>query len=154
MGNFRMKFNIEGEELAADEIERIGERATHARPALAVINRMMIIGAHEQFGSEGARGGYSWLQDKPETIAKKRAAGQDERTERRERDLEASLLLGSKGNINRISDKTTTYGTRLFYAKFQGHKRQLLKVTYEDADRWTSTIVHWIISGQAVEMTA
>ena len=55
---------------------------------------------------------------------------------------------GGGGNaIRRLSKQSTTYGTRLFYAQFQGHKRMLLRVTLQDADLWAEKMVDWILSG-------
>lgn len=145
--SFRVRLLVEDTEPTTAELLEIAHRARDARPVLRAVNRMMQVGAWEQFQSEGARGGHAWLPDKPETVLRKERSGLDPRTERRTRDLEASLLVGGKGNINRLSAQSTTFGTRVFYARFQGHKRRLLQVTLSDANRWSEMFIDYILSG-------
>lgn len=145
----RLKLYIDGEEAAADEFRAIGARARDAKPVLRVIQALMANAAREQFEGEGTRGGLKWEPDTPRWVARKIEAQQDARTERRTGALEASLMSegGGGDSIRRLSKQSTTFGTRLFYAQFQGHRRQLLRVTLQDADLWAEKMVDWILSG-------
>lgn len=147
VNNFKLKLEIDGLGATERNLKEIAYRAMNAKPVLRKINYLMQRGAWEQFSSEGSRGGTPWLKDKMATVKKKAAAGEDQRTERASRDLEASLLAGGADNIKRLSAHATTYGTRLHYARFQGHKRRLLQVTGSDANLWTKMIVEYILSG-------
>jgi len=145
----RLKLYIDGEGAVAEDFRAIGARAHDAKPVLRVIQGLMAKAAREQFEGEGARGGLKWQPDTPGWIARKAAKHQDPRTERRTGALEASLMSESGGSnsIRRLSKQSTTFGTRVFYAQFQGHKRQLLRVTLQDADLWAEKMVDWILSG-------
>lgn len=145
----KLKLEIHGHDAVADELKQIGERAHDAKPVLRVIQALMAESAREQFESEGSRGGLPWVPDKNATVARKAREGFKEDTEIRTGDLEKSLAqLGGGGNaIRRLSMASTTFGTRLFYARFQGHKRQLLRITTKDADLWAEKMVDWILSG-------
>lgn len=145
----RLKLYIDGEGAVAEDFRAIGARAQDAKPVLRVIQGLMAKAAREQFESEGDRGGLKWEPDTPAWIARKTARHQDTRTERRTGVLEASLMAegGGGDRIRRLSKQSTTFGTRVFYAQFQGHKRQLLRVTLQDADLWAEKMVDWILSG-------
>ena len=145
----RLKLYIDGADAAAEEIRAIGQRARDAKPVLRVIQGLMARGARGQFETEGERGGLPWEPDTPAWMERKRKAGQDPRTERRTGALEASLMAegGGKGAIRRLSKGSTTFGIRIFYAQFQGHRRQLLRLTLKDADLYAEKMVDWILSG-------
>ncbi|MFZ1927389.1 MAG: hypothetical protein WAU42_14775 [Solirubrobacteraceae bacterium] len=146
----RLRLYIDGTDAAADELREIGERARDAKPVLRVIQGLMAKAAREQFESEGERGGLKWEPDSPRWIERKLYHHWAADTEHRTGDLAASLMAATSGGnaIRRLSKQSTTYGTRLFYAQFQGHKRQLLRVTLHDADDWAERMVDWILSGK------
>ena len=145
----RLRLEIEGDGETVESIRALGERANNAKPVLTVIQKLMEQGAEEQFATKGARGGMSWQVDKDTTIARKVAAGESRDTEVRTGDLARSLLGGGSGStIRRLSKSSTTYGTRVFYAVFQGHRRQLLRLTTRDADAWSEKMVRWILDGE------
>jgi phage gpG-like protein len=145
----RLRLYIDGEHAAAREIRAIGDRARDAKPVLRVIQGLMARGAKEQFESEGSRGGLAWEPDTKAWVKRKASKEQDTQTERRTGALEESLMStgGGKDAIRRLSKQSTTYGTRLFYAQFQGHRRTLLALTLKDADRFSELMVDWILSG-------
>jgi phage gpG-like protein len=145
----RLRLYIDGGNAAAEEIRAIGERARDAKPVLRTIQGLMARGAKEQFETEGSRGGLAWEPDTKAWVKRKAAKGQDLRTERRTHALEESLMSagGGKDSIRRLSKQSTAFGTRLFYAQFQGHKRMLLALTLKDADRFSELMVDYILSG-------
>lgn len=148
---FKLKLGIEGENVAVDLLLGIAERSHEAKPVLAVIQELMRRGAEEQFFSEGSRGGLRWVPDKPNTIEKKLAAGYPtNHTEIMTTRLLASLQKRSGGGdaIRRLSRHSTTFGTRVFYAHWQGHKRQLLGITTRDADSWAERMATWLVEGR------
>lgn len=144
-----MKLEIEGADLAIDMLVGIAERSYDMKPVLTVIQELMRKGAEAQFASEGERGGKRWQLDKPDTVAKKVAAGYPDHTEIETLDLFTALTQRSGGGqaIRRISRHSTTFGTRLFYAQFQGNKRQLLALTTMDADNFASRMVSYVLEG-------
>jgi phage gpG-like protein len=145
----RLRLYIDGENAAAEEIRAIGERARDAKPVLRVIQGLMARGAKEQFETEGSRSGLAWEPDTKAWVKRKASKDQDTRTERRTGALEESLMStgGGRDAIRRLSKQSTTHGTRLFYAQYQGHKRMLLALTLREADRFSELMVDWILSG-------
>jgi hypothetical protein len=145
----RLKLEIEGANLAEDMLFGIVDRSHDMKPVLKVIRELMRKNAEAQFVTEGTRGGRRWELDKPNTIAKKIAAGYPNKTEIMTSDLYVSLTQRAGGGdaIRRISRHSTTFGTRRFYAIFQGHKRQLLEFTTMDADDWAQRMVAYCLEG-------
>jgi phage gpG-like protein len=146
----RLKLYIDGDGAAEDELKAIGARARDAKPVLRVIQGLMARGAKEQFETEGERGGLAWDKDTQAWVKRKAAKGQDTRTERRTGALWESLTMEAGDfaeEIRKVLKTSTTFGTRLFYAQFQGYSRQLLRITLKDADRWAELMVDWILSG-------
>jgi hypothetical protein len=146
----RLRLTIEGDGAAEDELRAIGARARDAKPVMRVIQGLMVRGAKEQFESEGARGGLAWDPDTQAWVKRKAAKGEDTRIERRTGALWESLTMESGDfaeEIRKVLKASTTFGTRIFHAQFQGHRRQLLRITLKDADLWAELIVDWILSG-------
>jgi len=147
---FRFKVEIDGADAAEEMLRGIGERGHEAKPVLRIIQRLMLESAEAQFASKGARGGSPWLPDKPDTVAKKLEAGYPKDTEIMTGDLFDALTStsGGAGAIRRLSRTSTTVGTSLPYAIFQGHKRELLEITTEDADAWAERMVDYLLEGK------
>lgn len=147
---YKLKLGIEGEGAAIKDLLAIGTRSHEAKPILKVIQELMRRGAEANFMSEGMAGGKRWEMDKPDTIAKKLAAGYPDRTEVMTTRLLASLQqrAGGGDTIRRLSAHSTTFGTRVPYAHWQGKKRQLLAITTQDADNWAERMVRWLVEGK------
>jgi hypothetical protein len=145
----RLKLAIEGANLAEDMLFGIVERSHDMKPVLRVIQELMRKNEEGQFVTEGERGGNKWALDKPDTIAKKLAMGQSDHTEIGTGDLYISLTQRAGGGDanRRISRHSTTFGTRRFYAVFQGKKRELLAFTMMDADNWAERMVAYCLEG-------
>src|SRR5260221_2731201 len=93
----RLKLAIEGANLAEAVLSGIVERSHDMKPVLRVIQELMRKGAEAQFVTEGERGGKRWEMDKPNTIAKKLAAGYGDHTEIETLDLFDSLTSRGAG---------------------------------------------------------
>lgn len=143
----RLKLEIEGDGQIVEDVRQLGERARDAKPVLRIIQKLMEEGAREQFESHGARGGKPWLEDKKSTVERKKREGFGEELEVRTNETRDSLFGGS-GSIRRLSKSSTTFGTGVFQARFQGHRRMLLKLVMADADRWSKMMVDWILEGK------
>lgn len=143
----KLRLEIEDTGHTVRKVKEMGYRAEAARPVLRQIKHLMEQGAAEQFLTEGERGGYRWKPDLPATVQKKLAEGADRRTEIRTGDLARSLMGGDKA-IRRLSDHSTTFGTRVFYSVYQGHLRRLLELTRADADVYSTMMVKWILDGE------
>lgn len=149
MPPWKLRLEIEGDDLAATMLQDIGDRAEDAKPVLTVIRELMRKGAEAQFVTEGGRGGLRWLPDAKSTIQKKLSQGYPTHTEIMTSDLYISLTQRAGGGnaIRRLSRYSTTFGTRVFYAQFQGHKRRLLEITSRDADDWAERMVRYLVEG-------
>lgn len=147
-----LKLYIDETGLSREDILAIGTRARDAKPVLRAIQGLMAEGAKEQFEGEGSRGGLRWEPDSKMWAARKRREGKDEHTEIRTGDLRAALMSTTGGGnaIRRLSKASTTFGVRLFYSAFQGHRRQLLVITTKDQDRWASMMLDWVLEGKTV----
>ena len=146
----RLRLYIDGTDSTIEEIRAIGVRARNARPVLEQIQALMAEGAAEQFVSEGARGGLKWKPDERSYVERKAKEGHATDLEVRTHTLHDSLVAkGGGGNaIRRLSKASTTFGTRVYYAQFQGHRRELLAVTKTDQDRWATKMIDYILTGE------
>jgi hypothetical protein len=144
---FRMRVEIEGADAAIEDLVGIAMRAKDARPVLRVIQEMMRVSAMSNFADEGETFGLHWLKDRDTTVQQKLAAGYQDRTEVMEGNLFQALTQRAGGGeaIRRLSAKSTTFGTRLFYAQFQGKKRQLLAITEAAADHYAERMVKYLV---------
>jgi hypothetical protein len=143
----RLRLLIEGDGQLIHDVKEIGHRASDAKPVLTVIQKLMEEGAREQFETRGARGGKEWQPDKDETVKRKEREGFGDELEVRTSETRDSLF-GGAGVIRRLSKSSTTFGTRVFQARFQGHRRQLLRLTLHDSDKWSEMMVRWILDGE------
>jgi hypothetical protein len=147
-GSWRLKLEVEDTGILVHEVEELGNRAWDAKPVLRRIQEDMAMTTISQFASQGGRSGERWKPDEKSTVERKVAEGYSSRTEMRTGTLAASLLFHGPGNIHRLSKASTTFGTRVFYAVFQGHARRLLAITMGDADRWSDWMLRWVLHGE------
>jgi hypothetical protein len=145
----RVAFDVKGDAEAVEVARALGSRARDAKPLMQAFLAEMVIIEREQFESSGARGGKPWPENKPSTIARKKAAGQDERPERRTGALERSLT-GSRGGgaIRRASKGSVTVGTRIPYARYAGKKRPLIGVMQSDQEHWLEQVIGYLLNGR------
>lgn len=144
---YRLRLHIDGVHPTEKLFDEIAMRALDARPILRVIQRLQQETAEEQFVSKGAASGNPWEPDLPETAERKEKEGDDPRTEIKTGELARSLLGSSDTTIRRLTSKSTTYGTRLFYSVYQGRKRTLLMLTTKDAQDWSERMSNWLLLG-------
>jgi len=147
----KLTLRIDGTDLVEDEFKDLGERAKDAEPVMRKIQKSMLEGSRLVWESEGATAGKSWQQDTERWIERKKAKGWDTKTEHRRGDLEASLTIEGggefAGEVRKVRKTETIFGTRVFYAIFQMHRRRLLSVVRRDREIWAEWIIDWILSG-------
>ena|ERR1039458_2322141 len=145
------KLKITGLTEAEAFLQEIGDRSYNMKPVLMVIKEIMRKTSEGNFQSEGELIGHKWELDTPDTIEKKLASGYSNQTEVMEGNLYDSLTSIASGNgaVRRISRHSTTFGTNLFYAHWQGHKRELLGITMFQADNFAERMIEYLVGGVA-----
>lgn len=151
MSGPRLKLLIDGTNLVEDEFKELAHRATDATPVMREIQKSMLTSSREVFATEGAAIGDTWEKDTEAWIERKKRKGWDTKTERRRGDLLLSLTIEGGGEfggeVRKVHKTSTVFGTNVFYAIFQMHKRRLMGIVKRDKNLWGEWIVDWILSG-------
>lgn len=148
----RLRLEIDGTDEVSEEMLAIGARARDASPVMREIQKLMLESSLATFASHGGRIDHSWKPDTQHTIERKQREGYDSELEMRTGELRESLTVPEggefAGEIRRVGKTYSIFGTTVSHAKWQGHLRQLLGVTLEDANVWGSMMIDWILSGE------
>lgn len=147
----RLTLYIDDAGATADEIEKIGWRSRNAKPVMQNIIKHMSGAQREQFMSEGGRGGRKWQPLTEAWVERKRAHGWHPGIETRLGDLRDSLTVGEAGEfaaeVRHAGKTSATYGSKLFYSRFQGWRRTLLYMTESDMNLYGEMMIDYILSG-------
>ena len=150
-----MQFTIVAKNIdkAASDLDGMGQRATHARPAFDLILDALIDNEKSIWSRNGGSGKAKWTNT-DSTLASKIAKGLDKRPMRATGALEKSLTeKGAPHQLHEQDEFSLLFGTTLFYAKFNQlakdphRKKVVLKLLPKTKKTIRETILEHITQG-------
>jgi hypothetical protein len=126
---------------AVDWLLGFGERADGPKPAFERVADDLRAAQRVQFLT-----GAGWARDKPSTVRQKKAKGQPARVMVATGAAERSYTVkGAPGAVARITRTQLTFGSSLYYLRFQTKKRPPIRATRAMARQAAVRFVNWIV---------